>query len=724
MGVTMGAKMISCVVADNSVGNSNGILFDENSDFPAYLLNCSVAGDGLHGVWASQNGDSLRVNTLVDAAAGALPTVGYCSGCVFSGFDASGAAGFVAADPCYIGKASADLRVFSRSPAVTAGTEGSALADSDWWYLCTCDYSGRPWSFDAEGRVVSGAIQETVSGGVYVASGSGLAVGGGGSAGFNPYEGAAEKTLAFAFTPGSARPVNGLLVNGETNVFDDVSQSTTFAFSAASTGDALVAPLYGSSWYVRPGGASDPDALGYNATCAFGTLCQAMTNSALMAGDTVVALPGVYDAESMSLGNSYKVRARAVVPSGVTLAARDGWTNTFIKGAACRVEDSDHSNTAAYNNHIAGMGTNSIRGVYLKDATAVVRGFTFTNCYVRGAKDDGSSLHNDIEGCGAGVAGFGRAERCRFVDCHAFRGGGAYHTTVVDCLFERNWGFYGGGATDNAYHYGCLSRENRAVSSQYGNGFFYWGACENCTVLDSVGGPRNGTVIMKNTLVLSNMCDGDVSDGSLSSSLFSHCAFANDVNGTQTGRFRSYIESGAGNLLVPSASLEIDATGRPVIGRNEAVDAGDAALNSVYIGATDLFDGQRVYNADQDIGALEGDWRPTYARAVKGSLLSVEAASPGVVTNASGRVALSDGTTLSGVLAGEPDPAAYAFDVHVTDGILTVVFGEDKVEFASDTRVVISSATVDSGLSFSYAGTGGAVIGRMRSNRGFVLTFR
>ena len=63
-------------------------------------------------------------------------------------------------------------------------------------------------------------------------------------------------------------------------------------------------------------------------------------------------------------------------------------------------------------------------------------------------------------------------------------------------------------------------------------------------------------------------------------------------------------------------------------------------------------------------------------------------------------------------------------DVHVTDGILTVVFGEDKVEFASDTRVVISSATVDSGLSFSYAGTGGAVIGRMRSNRGFVLTFR
>ena len=219
------------------------------------------------------------------------------------------------------------------------------------------------------------------------------------------------------------------------------------------------------------------------------------------------------------------------------------------------------------------------------------------------------------------------------------------------------------------------------------------------------------------------MMKSDVGNA-LSPDLFVYCAFASDVGGIQAGEYRATIEAGVGNVIAPSSSLQVDGDGRSVVGQNLAVDAGDAELNSSNIGETDLLGGQRVYNAVQDIGALEGDWRPTYARAVKGSLLSVEAASPGVVTNASGRVALSDGTTLSGVLAGEPDPAAYAFDVHVTDGILTVVFGEDKAEFASDTRVVISSATVDSGLSFSYAGTGGAVIGRMRSNRGFVLTFR
>ena len=725
IGIAMGAKMISCVLAHNTVENADGVLYGETSTYAAYLLNCSVLGDGTHAVWNGALSDSLRVNTVVDEAAGALPTAGSCFGCVFDGFSSySGGTGFVAADPCF-GSTEAsgfDLRVFSRSPAVTAGTPGSAFADSDWWYFCTSDYNGNPWRFDAEGRVVAGALQETFSGGVYVVPGAGLAVASGGQNGFNAFAGDAARNLTLAFTSGSSRPLNGIVVNGETNLFTEASQSTTFAFSAATTGDALVVPLYGNSWYVRPGEASDPAAAGYNATCAFGTLKQALSNPALAAGDTVVALPGVYEAETMDVAGKV-VKARAVVPNNVTLTAQGGWTNTFIKGAPCDM-DTDHSNTAAYDASIDGMGKSAVRGVYLGGSGSVVRGFTITNCYVRGAKDDGTGIHNDADGCGAGVAGSGRAERCRFVDCHAFRGGGAYLSKAVDCLFERNFALYGGGASDNAYHYGCLSRENQAVSSQRGNGFFYWSACENCTVQDSIGGPKNGTVLMKNTLVLSNMCDGDVNDEALSSGLFSHCAFANDVNGTQTGRFRPYI--GTGNLLVPSTSLEIDGDGRPVIGRNVAVDAGDAALNSTYIGATDLFDGQRVYNAVQDIGALEGDWRATYAKAIKQTLFSVQTASPGVVTNVQGRVTLSDGAALEGILLPRTRPVASALDVQVTDGTLTVSIDGVETVYAGNARVMIPGSSFASNLSFAYAGTGSAVIGEILKAKedGTVIVFR
>lgn len=724
LGLTIGAKMISCAVAGNTVEDAGGVLFDESGDFPAYLLNCAVAGDGAHALWAANSANSLRVNTLVDGAVGVLPSAGYCSGCVFNGFAPSAASGFVAADPYFCNKTAtdADLRVISRSPALTAGTPKTALADSDWWYLCASDCNGTPWSFDGEGRVVSGAFQEIVSGGVYVASGKGLAVVSGGQMGFNAYNGAEGRTLTFAFEPGASRPINGLVINDVTNLFTEAGQSTTFAFSP-SKGDALVKPLYGNKWYVRPGSATDPTASGYNATCAFGTLRQALSNAALATGDTVVALPGVYEAETMDVSATAIVKARAVIPDGVTLAAQGGWTNTFIKGAACKPEDTDQSSTAAYNDYIAGMGKSSVRGVYLKGASSVVEGFTLTNCFVRGASDTGGGLHNNLEGCGAGVAGYGRAKRCRFVDCHAFRGGGAYLSTTVDCLFERCWGFYGGGASDNAYHYGCLSRENRSVSSNLGDGFFYWGACENCTTMDGVGGPRNGSALMKNTLVLAAMRKGDVAEPS--GDLFSRCAFATDVGGVQATDYRAAIEAGTGNLLVPSDSLQVDADGRPVIGKCLAVDAGDPGLNSSFVGERDLLDGQRVYNAVQDIGALEGDWRPTYAKAIRGSRFSVQAASPEVVTNAAGRVVLADGTCLVGTLEAKNNGAASCFlDVQVTDGALTASVDGVETVYTADARITIPEPSVAHNISFAYAGAGDAIIGRMKSDCGILLIVR
>ena len=456
------------------------------------------------------------------------------------------------------------------------------------------------------------------------------------------------------------------------------------------------------------------------------TLAQALEALGGAAG-AVIANPGVYDSGEMSTGDSRDVKARAVVPDGAVLAARDGWTNTFIKGAACQPSDQDKSNAAEYADAIAGMGKSAVRGVYLAGSRAAVCGFTLTNCYVRGATDAGGGGHNNLDYCGAGVAGVGRAENCRIVDCHAFRGGGAWQTTLVNCILERNTALYGGGASDDAKHYGCLSRENRSANANTAaDGLFYWNVCENGTLLDArTGGPKAATCTLKNTLVRSKMSNGDIADDVVSEDLFRHCAFADDMNGAQSGRFKAYIQAGDGNVLAPLGALNLDADGRPVVGACAAVDAGDAALNSAHIGKTDLFGGQRVYSARLDIGALEGDGRPVFARAIRRSRVTVTEASPSVVTNADGKVVLPVGARLTAVVQGPPSGECYLLRVRVPGGgTLTVTADGETTVCTSDAQLDLTPADETWVLAFAYTGSDEAVIEGLKRAGGLVLIAR
>ena len=476
--------------------------------------------------------------------------------------------------------------------------------------------------------------------------------------------------------------------------------------------------------YADPTVAESADQDG-SAAKPYRTLAQALEALGGAAG-AVIANPGVYDSGEMSTGDSRDVKARAVVPNGAVLAARDGWTNTFIVGAACQPSDQDKSNDARYADAIAGMGKSAVRGVYLAGSRAAVCGFTLTNCYVRGATDAGGGGHNNLDYCGAGVAGGGQAKNCRIVDCHAFRGGGAWQTTLVNCILERNTALYGGGASDDAKHYGCLSRENRSANvNTAADGLFYWNVCENGTLLDArTGGPKAAACMLKNTLVRSKMSRGDIPDDAIAPALFSHCAFAADMNGAQTGGFKNAIESGDGNVLVPSDALALDADGRPVIGACAAVDAGDAALNAAYVGETDLLGGPRVSNGALDIGALEGDWRAVYARAIRRSRVTVTEASPSVTTNADGKVVLTDGARLMALVQGTAG-LRYLLRVRVTGGgTLTVTVDGVSSVCTADAELDLMPAGETCALAFAYTGSGETVIDGLKRAGGLLFVVR
>ena len=471
---------------------------------------------------------------------------------------------------------------------------------------------------------------------------------------------------------------------------------------------------------------NDTEKFGYNPATAYRTLAAALANPRLVAGQTVMALPGTYREGTMIQNAAKSVRARGVVPAGVTLASRDGAAATVIEGAPATAMDS--ANTAAYQAVIdTGLGKDAIRGVYLQ-ANATVEGFTFTNCFTRGANDAGVGLHGDDDGCGAGVRAADLScvvRDCVFVGNKAFRGGGVYYGTAINCVFDGNAALYGGGAASDANLYGCLTKNNVCAGNGGWGGLFYYGTVDSCTVLDSLGGAnslRSRSTV--NTLVLGRLGAWDWAIGSTN---YAHCCFARDVGGfvQDSAAYRTAIEAGDGNILASLAELPADADGRPLVG-NAAVDQADAAL-SAHVGDRDLLGGQRVYNGARDIGALEADWRTAYARDVN-RRLTVSSASPAVVETADRRVRLVDGTSLVAKLRGSDPVKRILVRTTVSGGgALDLRVNGETVQTltAGETEAVLALAnSLTDELSFAYAGEGFADIGRLDLERGFFLIVR
>lgn len=135
----------------------------------------------------------------------------------------------------------------------------------------------------------------------------------------------------------------GVTSNGVFFAFDDYPDGLSFTLDgddalASLALEAVYAPTPITTWYVDPTNGVDT-AYGIHPANARRTLKGAMEIPKLASGHEVVALPGVYDEETMSTSEKigdveYDVLNRVVVPEGVTLRSSGGPLQTVIRGAA------------------------------------------------------------------------------------------------------------------------------------------------------------------------------------------------------------------------------------------------------------------------------------------------------------------------------------------------------------------------------------------------------
>ena len=714
-GLSFAGMFISCLVGGNTITGDAGYVFDDNwQDHPAYLLNTTAVCDGQHNAFGMLSVNSRRLNSIV-CRCGRMTRpsdtyqYGTTAGCLYCGFDEYTGSGYTVDDPMLRGAASpamseSDFSLYSLSPAYGVGVAPSEDPTGIWWFLCTMDYHGNPWKFDGNGRPVVGASQDTFSGGAYVGGYNGGVSVEGGTIGYNDL--ATGESLTVGIMRGGSRPIAGFVVNGETNLFV-AGGSTAVTVTKAAGVDIAVEPIMTSSWYVDAVNGDDIANTGYHAGSAFKTLAYALTNVFLSSGDKVRALPGVYDQGEMYQSETVLLPSRAVVPEGVTLESTDGAEVTVIKGRLADIEIVPSS--ASYADWAAGkgMGTNAMRCVYLNSG-AKVRGFTVADGRTRGFLPDGGNDHYSVDTCGAGVRGSGTAEYCIFTNCVAFRGGGTYGTPCVNCVFDGNVAMYGGGATSDAYHYGCISRNNVCTGNSNWKGFFYWRKVEECTVLDSFGGPSSLAYVLKNTLILGKIGNWDFTPGPTN---FVNCAVATDAGGFNAlTSYGGTLAQGVGCIAEPGSAFAMDGW-RPVIGANPAVDAGNAE-EATRLEETDLSGGQRIYNGAIDIGAIEADWRGIYATDVGSSTKTVQSATENVVESAAHTVCVHPGQSLSATWAGRTGRTTrFELPLRVTgSGTLAVTInGETRTYTASDGECIwrFSSAQAVNDVSAAYVGDDG-----------------
>lgn len=684
------AKLYSSVVAGNVVTGVYKSHIKTDNYNP--IFHCSCVGNANSYIFPNAYG-GLRVNCAVDDGGYSTYETGGNWGCVYWGFWEYLGANYLKANPMFVDKAAGDLRLAKVSPGVKAAIAPGDANANDWWLYCASDVNGAPLVFDAAGRPLPGAYASAADG-IYIdAANGGIAVTGG-KVGFNALAPGETVTVSAAAT--GTRPCAGLLVNGATNLFEEAAGHVIAL--TAETGNAAVEPYYTTEWYAAVDG--NDAASGFYPSAAK-TLKGALTNPNLAAGDTVLACAGTYDSGDtmMQDGGTY-VRSRAVVPANVTLASKDGRDVTFVKGAAATVEDADS------NGH--GLGADAIRCVTLASG-ARLRGFTLLDGHTRANVGEAGDqdLQSGCETTGGGVGAFGIArntcwvEDCMVSNCAAYRGGGDMAVKAKNCIFRNNYACFIGGGTSDAPVYGCLAADNTvdgyALSSV---GFAYVPYAESCTACDGIG-YADGNSVFRNCLVTGKF----VVDGTVDPAKVSHCIF----NSAQAmGVTADWLAATDGTVRsVGLDQIATDADGRPVVGSNLAVDAADPAINEETY-ATDASQGQRVYNGATDIGALEADWRGTYAKDIRKGRLTVTAASPSVIDRGDGIVTLNGAASLSAVWANpQQKPGEKRVTVRVTgNGTLVVKLnGETVKEVTSateDPTFTFDNAFAENALGFEY----------------------
>ena len=707
-----GTSLSACVLRDN-VCSTAGFL---GANVTA--VQCSLVGNRTTD-YLMANADTIKVFNSILQGCQSTVSKPVLSGCVFWDFGSFGDRdGYVKADPYFISPAAGDLRVLANSPAFAAAEIPAAENyGASWFALASTDFTGERIRF-TDGRPVAGAFNAAVPGAVIAADKGGLAIEGG-TIGVNAIEGGSVVSVSGSGI--AERPCAGVVVNSVTNFFDDLPDGALELTAELAEKGLSVTALYTGDWYVNADATVGDDShSGFTPKNAKRTLEKAMEGP--VAGDTVHAAAGTYASGEMTFtASSVDYHARVVVPEGVRLVGA-GSDRTVIEGRS----------SASAEEGWQGCGPGALRCAYLGRGASLER-FTLckgrTDHFVEGDK----GLKDFNQNHGGGVSTLpeytsSTVRDCVISDCVAVRGGGAAFSTLVNCRVTGNRVLDGAAATYYGQAYGTVFAAN--VGSNYT--VMYPGTLENCTVFDgrltsktSYDVYINSTACLLKNCVFACTTYANIKNSAPLDTPATHCVFANDIGNCLSG---ANVDETC--VLTNLAAIVLDADGRPVVGSgNPAIDAADESQFDVGLcGDLDASGFQRVMNAAMDIGALEGDWRETYARAIGNRRVTVTAASPDVKLNADGKVELSDGDEVAldwnHRIAGRRTITATVADggtLKVSNGDTTVTTFAGPV--TDGTFAYEGEAGLES-LSFAFSGDGASTFALDEDRTGLVLIVR
>ena len=545
-----------------------------------------------------------------------------------------------------------DYRIGMLSPAIDAASYADFAAEAR--RFLTADVDGLP-PVVRDGKVRIGAVWnepplpvtvlDTADGGMSIS---------GGTAGTNVVLSAEEITVTA--TKAATRPFVGFEVNGEMIPYAGTSYAFTPSLEAGSV--TSVKAIYGTDWYVDCVNGNDSNG-GGSAALAKATIRAATTNAAN--GDVIHVAPGTYGAleGAQTWPNGSEIGTRVIIPEGVTVVGTEGAENTFIVGAAASG---------------GSIGAGAVRCVVANN-NAVLRGFTLTGGHTH-ARDSASSYDRTASAFYSVTARAATMEDCIISNNTGYRY--TINQSVVRCcrvignriLLDGN----GGSAGSTCKWYGSVIADNVGNSTiHYPQGF------EQCTVKGNTYNDREALVIYNAQcpIVNSAVIDGKFDRNNDSGPLYcTNCLLPS----AQTSWTSLPAEQLHNTIFAGAAESVVDERHCPVLGQFAGIDRGDAAYSSDALGDADLYNTPRILNGTIDIGAVEYDWRPTFAQAL-GRRFTVDYASPSVTTNATGGLLVVDGEVAGKVNSARP----YEIAFDVTAGGLSVYVGDELVGRSSGT---------------------------------------
>jgi len=526
------------------------------------------------------------------------------------------------------------------------------------------------------------------------------------------------QTLTVTVTPDAVHPVVGWVVDGVTNLTGSTSCEVTV------TSDCVrVEPLFRSDFYVD---ANDGDDGRDGLTRATARKTLASILSLTSAGDTVYAARGDYkdnssvyeEHMSTELKGSLYVRARAVIPAGVTLRSDEGRDVTFITGAADPTTKS--------------TGPDAVRCVTALAGARLV-GFTLRNGRV--SNTTGQKKDDNV---GGGVLAPWPVdgdpessvliEDCFITNCAARTAGGVYGGIIRKCLLVQNSSTSGGSECEHS-----TVEQSVLIRGAFGQtSVMLHHGLRSMTLIagDNAGGasadlaPYSAAYGIENCVLFTPNSSAECVLTNVHHVLWKTGAGKTTFDPTTCDHIYEISEADA----LTAAGL--DAYGRPLSSLSATVDRGDTArVASLADGALDFLGAPRVCNSNAvDIGAYEYDWRGDYVRVLNVRRLTVVAADKSAFVDR-GAVVLPTGS----LTAVWPRRGLLEMPVEVTgNGTLAVVVNGTTVRTVTqaDGLVALRCDLTDASneLLFVYtpgtADAGAAVLHPMANRTGMAIILR